>query len=374
MPFYGDINHDQRPEEEIQRIADGLLGLKAGLRENIPAKRFDKLLLATWNIREFDSPAYGKRSDEAIYYIAEIIDHFDLVAVQEVRDDLDGLRRVMRLLGNNYKVLFTDVTEGRPGNKERTAFIYDTRKVEMGGLAGELVVPPTMMDELPNGQFARTPYVVGFKTRWYKFMVVTAHLIYGEGKASAEDRVKEAKVLSQLLAHRADNANAWSDTIVLLGDFNIFNPESETFKAIAEHFRIPEEVAALKTNVPQSKHFDQIAFRTPYLGHLFSVKYPVKTGIFNFYDYVYRPSDESLYQEEIGERYHTNSKGEARTESEKTNYYKTYWRTHQMSDHFPLWIELPIDRSQQFLEEFSSSIGKSFGIHKINNQQSRDEF
>jgi len=38
---------------------------------------------------------------EAIYYIAEIIDKFDLVAIQEVHKDLSGVKRLLEVLGGN---------------------------------------------------------------------------------------------------------------------------------------------------------------------------------------------------------------------------------------------------------------------------------
>jgi hypothetical protein len=41
-----------------------------------------------------------------------------------------------------WKYLLTDVTEGEPGNQERMAFLYDSRKVRFGGLAGEVMIPP----------------------------------------------------------------------------------------------------------------------------------------------------------------------------------------------------------------------------------------
>ena len=89
--------------------------------------------LSLWNIRDCDKPAYGKRLEELIYYIAEIIDHFDLVAVQEVYKDLEGLERVMQVLGSHWKYICTDETEGKAGNDERMAFLYDSRKVNFGG-------------------------------------------------------------------------------------------------------------------------------------------------------------------------------------------------------------------------------------------------
>jgi hypothetical protein len=107
---------------------------REALLEEIPRRDIaGSLLLASWNICEFDSPAYGLRTDEPLFYIAELIDHFDLVAIQEVRDDLAALERLMYLLGWWWKDIITDVTEGVPGNRERMAFLYDSRKVRFGG-------------------------------------------------------------------------------------------------------------------------------------------------------------------------------------------------------------------------------------------------
>lgn len=101
-----------------KRIAKRLIALKEFLasEDGVPNKSEDTLLLATWNIREFDSPAYGKRRREPIYYIAEIISHFDLVAVQEVREDLEALYEVMKILGGWWRYIATDVSEGRTGS------------------------------------------------------------------------------------------------------------------------------------------------------------------------------------------------------------------------------------------------------------------
>jgi hypothetical protein len=73
--------------EEGRRTAERLLALRAQLDRDVPARTIaDTLLLATWNIREFDAPSFGTRSDECLLYIAEIVARFDLVAVQEVRE------------------------------------------------------------------------------------------------------------------------------------------------------------------------------------------------------------------------------------------------------------------------------------------------
>src|SRR5262245_20533508 len=97
MPFYYNLHKFDKlfTSAHAERTAKGILRLKEAFRdkaEGVPERvRSSKLLLATWNIREFESGKYGARQREALYYIAEIIDHFDIVAVQEVRDDLSSL-------------------------------------------------------------------------------------------------------------------------------------------------------------------------------------------------------------------------------------------------------------------------------------------
>src|SRR5262245_13776592 len=228
MPFYYNLHH--LPPATARRTARGLLSLKDGFREDgVPERvRSSKLLLATWNIREFESAKYGPRQPEALYYIAEIIDHFDVVAIQEVRDDLTSLEKVMDVLGSAWQYLLTDVTEGRQGNLERIAFVYDTRKVRFGGLAGEIVVPPST-DPAAAAQFARTPFIVGFRTAWFKFTICSAHIYYGKSIADDPQRVREIRQLAMQLARTLKQRGAWAKNMILLGDFNIFSVKDQTF-------------------------------------------------------------------------------------------------------------------------------------------------
>jgi hypothetical protein len=52
----------------------------------------------------------------------------------------------------------------------------------------------------------------------------------------------------------------------------------------------------------------------------------------------------------MGEANRKTSKGKARDAAGKRTYYRSYWRTYQMSDHLPLWIKLQTDFSQRYLE------------------------
>jgi hypothetical protein len=120
------------------RTHDGLQRLSLNLKKNIGVDRAvkDRLLFATWNLREF-----GRRPhlEEADAYIAEIISHFDIVALQEIRGR-PAIDRLMRLLGPDYKLALSFVSPGACGLGERLAFIYDTRKVKLDGVASNVVV------------------------------------------------------------------------------------------------------------------------------------------------------------------------------------------------------------------------------------------
>lgn len=342
MPFYYNLHkHDNTfSSAHAQRTANGLLTLKSAFKdEGVPERRrSSRLLLATWNIREFESGKYGPRQREALYYIAEIIDHFDIVALQEVRDDLSSLEKVMDILGGSWDYLLTDVTAGTQGNKERMAFVFDTRKVRFGGLAGEIVIPPVKKG-VPSGQYARTPFMVGFRTGWFKFTICTTHIYYGESVKDDPQRIQEIRQLAKHLAQAVKEDNAWAKNMILLGDFNIFGVEDETFKALTgPGFQIHPNLLGIGSNVDQSKHFDQIAFVAP---DLKDKLVDCNAGVFNFYKYVYREDDAKTYESDV-----------PKTKTGKPGKFKD-WRTYQMSDHLPMWIELRVDFSPEYLERIA---------------------
>ena len=286
---------------------------------------------------------------EAIYYIAEIIDKFDLVAVQEVYHDMEGLERVMNVLGGNWKYICTDTTEGRRGNDERMAFLYDDRKVRFGGLAGEVVLKPIRQEggsvsAVP--QFWRTPYVCGFKAGWTKFMLATVHILWGASEAEPANRVNEIRQIAAFMKDRTDDPLSWARNVILLGDFNIFGIEDQTFQALQnEGFTIPEELR-VESNASKNRHYDQIAIRDRQQ----RMQLTGNAGVFDFYQHVFREANRDVYIEAMGDAYYTNSRGNPRSESAQRTYYRTYWRTHQMSDHLVKWVEIEIDYSNAYLE------------------------
>ena len=356
MPFYHNIKSET---PEGKRTISRLQDLRKQLNKEIPIKQMESnLLLATWNIREFGGSKYGGRLDESYYYIAEIISKFDLIAIQEVRDDLNALNEVAKILGNDWSFMFTDVTEGKEGNSERTAFLFDTRKVKFGGLAGQLVLPPLEEKDPVSGQtvykpvkqLVRTPFLCGFKAGWTNFTLTTVHILYGESTANNPQRIKEIEDLAQMIAKKAAEKTAWSHNMILLGDFNIFKREDQTYEAIKKAgFITPEELQKLPSNALKNKFYDQIAFKV----RPGRFEMTGKAGVFDFFQSVFKDddADETEYAELMGKGYLENSKGVERDKDGKKSYYKTYWRTFQMSDHLPMWVEVCIDHTDNYLRE-----------------------
>ena len=251
------------------RVVERLLELRKQLSAQVPEKTATQtLLLATWNIREFGD----NRLPESSYYIAEIIDHFDIVVIQEVNSkEIGGLESVLSILGDNWSYVMSDGVEGSAGGNEAMAFVYNTNKVKFTGLAGELVLPDSKL--MSGVQFARTPFMVSFRAGWFDFKLCTVHIYYGKDtvKGIYQRRLKEIQTVSDFLLKRQQSDDV---SYILLGDFNIPDTKGEYFNALVEErtktksgkekskekFFIPEEIRRHPTDLGHVSHYDQIAF------------------------------------------------------------------------------------------------------------------
>ena len=81
----------------------------------LPTPDDKSILLASFNIRKLGEE--NKRDDLTWNFLARICSHFDLIAVQEIQDDLSGLQRLKRELGDNYGLVITDTTGAVPGSE-----------------------------------------------------------------------------------------------------------------------------------------------------------------------------------------------------------------------------------------------------------------
>ncbi|MEZ5308742.1 MAG: endonuclease/exonuclease/phosphatase family protein [Pyrinomonadaceae bacterium] len=383
MPYYNYLK--QCKPADRKRIVEGIQRLRREFdRTQFPFKKTDRsLILGTWNIRNFDDDRfnYGPRSLEALYYITEIISRFDVLAVQEVCEDVSPLDAIVRYLGRQYEYILTDVTHSSlGGNRERLGFIYDRNKVKFRGIAGEIVLPEKLLisdAEKSGRQFSRTPFGVEFQSGWFKFQFSTVHIYFGSDRGNTpqfERRVKEIEAIANYLAKEARSKDS---NQILVGDFNIRSRESEEFNAL-EKSGFTAVQNRTGSNRDQTKYYDQISF-LPRKDEVRLIKTEDEDRVFQFFNAVYRPEDFGAYksimktsiaakrkiaeeqldvatsatarkklQKEIG-----TLDGAVATEDSLREYYEE-WRTFQMSDHLPLWVELEIDFSEEYLENLKS--------------------
>ncbi len=393
MPSYWRLKYLHAKDRK--RIISNLELLRTQLDKEIPHKKAeDSLLLGTWNIRNFDDNrfGYGSRLEESFWYIAEIISAFDVIAIQEVCEDLGPLEKIMSLLDPKYDYIITDVTEGPGGNKERLGFVYSRNKVDFKGIAGEIVLPykDLISDVTKQRQFARTPFSCSFQSGWFKFMFSTVHIYYGKASKSTPEyarRVTEIESVAKFLASRAKK-----DTYnhVLVGDFNIEDFEGKTFDALEKaKFEVFKNNKG--SNSDQTRFYDQISFinRENQVQLMPASGTQKQHDVFNFFKKLYTQSQLDNYapvlketlklgiketRQDLGKAKarlakatSTSSKERAQKqinslnksiskmtttvgdEGELKKYYKE-WRTFQLSDHMPLWVELKINYSSEYLQ------------------------
>jgi hypothetical protein len=323
MPIATASDPGTPPGPMPRAVATEVARLGAAVKAALPSKKLDhNLVIGTWNIRAFgdlaDSWTGGgskgpKRDLRSLALITEIVSHFDVIAIQEVKGNIRGLRHMMHALGPHWGFILTDVTRGSAGNDERLAFVFDTRRVKLSGLACELVLSDDDIKVAGAGdlvrQFARTPYAVSFVSGDQTFILVTLHVVWG---TVPTDRLPELRGIAQWVANWADEIQSWGQNLIALGDFNIDRNGDEAYQAFTSTGLQP---AAALNAVPRTifggakGFYDQIAwFAGPDGTPLLSLHPTGQAGGFDFVPHVYPELDRRALS----------------------------WR---LSDHMPLWCE-----------------------------------
>jgi hypothetical protein len=375
--FYSLLNR-WIPDADRPRVVRNLRALRKQLDAQVPPRNLESdLLLATWNIRDFDKgnrKGFGERAPEAFFYIAEVLSRFDFIAVQEI-NELEEWEKVLRILGPSWEWIATDVTEGTGGNDERLTYLFDKRKVWFQNIAGEIVLPANLLisanvkpksgdediekDEAGVGkQFRRTPFAALFQSAWFKFEICTVHIYYGsdEKGPELEERVQEIQRIGDFFGKRAKKDLAEGRSLILLGDFNIVGHDHETMDALlSSGFEVPQALReAPPTNIKKTMFYDQIAFRTragdlEYLEAKGAEGAEARAGSVDIFENVYTEDQFDEFKSQVNES--SSSKGK-RAQKDPLAYYLD-WRTYQFSDHHPLWVRLKINDSENYLKKLA---------------------
>jgi len=301
-------------------IAKGLQELRTRIeRAKIPSSKLDETInVATWNIREFGRK---KRTTAAIYYLAEILNQFDLIAITELRNNLGDLARVMEVLGPYWRVVFCDALVDFGGNEERIGYLYDQRAVVFTGLAAEgdgpRVKDKTTGQYVPVFNWWRKPYMVSFRAGRFDFVLITAHIQWG----TAKGRVAELKAFAEWVNGVRQDKHTVDKDIIVMGDFNVPKLDDKMFKALTSTgLRIPDKLTKRPgTNLARVNFYDQI------------LHFPAERGLFTNQGGVldfFADDHTALFPDLDQEAF-----------------------TYQISDHLPLWIQIQTDRSEHQLDQ-----------------------
>jgi len=303
-------------------IAAGLLALKKRIdAAKIPPSKLDETInLAVWNIREFGKV---RRTEPAIHYIAELLNQFDLIAIVELRDNLEDLSHVLWYLGDTWRVIYSDWIDDSGGNRERIAFLFDRRAVTHNGLAAEIDAPrlKKTTEYLATQSFWRAPYMCAFRAGNFDFIVIATHARWGKSLAA---RRAELQMLSDWIDARFKKKFVEDHDLLVMGDFNTRTLDDPIFRALASHgLKIPKPLIQLTvgnrvaggSNLGNDARYDQIL-------HLPTIpdNFTNCGGALDFF------IDDAHIDELFPGKNYSRQKF-----------------TFQMSDHLPIWIQVKTD-------------------------------
>lgn len=303
-------------------VAAGLLALKKRIdAAKIPSSKLDETInVAVWNIREFGKK---RRKPAALHYIAEILGQFDLIALVELRDNLEDFGRVCQFLGPSWDLVYSDWMPDDGGNRERTGFLFDRRAVTFNGLAAEVDAPrgKAGTEYLATQSFWRAPYMCSFRSGNFDFIAIATHARWGKSIAGRE---AELGMLADWIDERQKDKSVEDHDLIVMGDFNTPKLDDRLFKALTRRgLQVPDSLMKLKSgdvtvggsNITKTARYDQIL-------HLPTARKRFTNfgGTLDFH-----VSDAGIKELFPGA-------GMTRTRF-----------TYQLSDHFPVWVQIKTD-------------------------------
>lgn len=243
--------------------------------------------------------AINKRRQETWDFLAHVCQHFDLLAVQEIMDNLEGFKFLVQKMGSEYGSVVSDQTGVFPGERglgERLGYIYNRNLIWRDDVVSDITYDRSKLlqtiaqhhQELfqslaPYGNyldklsdydqglrstkpkkpkiklpvflsFVRQPWGASFRvmghpnTASYDLMVINAHLYFGN---SIDDRRQEFDALMDwILARVKQEGKSYFPNFVLLGDLNLDfdNPERDRPR-IEKHIKTFNQEMAEEVNV-----------------------------------------------------------------------------------------------------------------------------
>jgi exonuclease III len=246
----------------------------------LPKRSRKSVVLGSFNIRKLGKK--GNKSAGSWELLSMIGDRFDLLAIQETQDNLEGIRHFKKALGSSYGLVVSDVTGAYPGERgnERLAFLFNWTVVQRTEVASDITYDRTKVSNVlfekrkdfsaafkrhaaaltaykkkkasgkspkkpavPNPHFLtfiRQPHCVSFEignemtTKPYEFLAVNCHLLYGDDE---DERFAEFKAIVAWMVERAKNREKmYYENMLFMGDCNLDFENPKTARPIIDNF------------------------------------------------------------------------------------------------------------------------------------------
>ena len=226
--------------------------------------------------------------------LADIINQFDLVAIQEVRSKNEYLIPNFVQLVNRSGRRFDHVIGPRLGittSKEQYVYLFDSERVEVDHQSVYTVSDP-------DGLLHREPLVATFRTRGvdpdqaFTFTLINMH-------TDPDVAIDEMNVLAEVY-RVVRRSSRGEDDVILLGDFNV---DDRHLGSLGQLPGMAPLIVGVWTNTRQNRQYDNLIIHQPS-----TTEYVGRSGVFDFMRFKNRTLDQAL----------------------------------QVSDHFPVWAEFSI--------------------------------
>ena len=246
-------------------------------RFGMPIRRSGSVIIGSFNALKLGKDTNSaKRWD----FLKRFASRCDLLAVQEVMDELSGIRRLHQSLGTSFKLVVSDTTGAFPGSKglrERLAFLYRPSRIELKELVSDITYDRSVIakslrenvslwtqffDDIDEENerrrqqderakslsdfahpafltFIRTPHCASFSIRGkngadpIEFLGVNAHTLYGNSK---EERSREFFALLDWIIQRAKSSKRmYFKNMIVMADLNMeFNNAENKYSDIIQ--------------------------------------------------------------------------------------------------------------------------------------------
>lgn len=220
-------------------------------------------------------------------------------------------------------MVYSDWLEDDGGNKERTTFLFDRRAVIFNGLAAEVDAPrgKNGTEYLATQSFWRAPYMCSFRAGNFDFIVIATPARWG---GSIEGRQAELQMLADWVDTRFTDKFVEDHDLIVMGDFNVPKIGDKLFKALTSRgLQVPDTLMNLRagdqniggSNLGKNARYDQIL-------HLTTLKKRFSN----------QGCTLDFFGNDAGIKVLFPDKG-----------YTCQEFSFQLSDHFPLWVQIKTD-------------------------------